>query len=90
MIANYFGEEDPAACNICDSCLKKKSLALNKEEFNDIHQRILQLLEGPELQATELPGRLHGVHKEKLKQVINFLQAEKKLVIDKDGFVRTS
>jgi len=88
LIAQYFGEEDASACGICDNCLAQKKTSLSKEEFENIHQRLLKIIETTEVPANRLFHHLHGIHKDKLNQVINYLQAEKKLLIDKDGFVR--
>jgi ATP-dependent DNA helicase RecQ len=89
-IAKYFGEEDAAACGICDNCLAQKRTPLSREEFDSIHQHVLKLIETAPVPAKNLFQRLHGIQKDKLSQVINYLQAEKKLHIDKEGFVRSS
>ncbi|MBS1597463.1 MAG: RecQ family ATP-dependent DNA helicase [Bacteroidetes bacterium] len=89
-IAKYFGEDDAKSCGVCDNCLKKKKTPLSNEEFNNIHQRVLKLIETSEIPASKLFQHLEGIQKDKLNQVINFLQAEKKLVVDEDGFVRVA
>ena len=89
LIAQYFGEEDALPCGICDNCLQQKKTALTREEFDNIHQQVLKIIETAEVPANRLFLELRGIHKEKLNQVINYLQAEKKLVIDKEGFVRS-
>lgn len=89
VIAKYFGEEKPEPCGICDICLQKKTVSLNRDEFNSIHQRIIRLLESSQVPATELLQHFEGVHTQKLKQVIEYLQSENKLIVDIDGFVRT-
>jgi len=89
-IAKYFGEDGAKPCGICDNCLKKKKSPLSKEEFETIHQRVLHVLDNEKIQATKLFHRFGEIQKEKLNQVIDFLQAENKLHVDKDGFVRRS
>jgi ATP-dependent DNA helicase RecQ len=88
MIAAYFGEAKPEACGICDNCLQLKATSLDKDEFNHIHDLIMQLLENSQVPATELFQHFQGVHQQKLKQVIDFLQSERKLIVDKNGFVK--
>ena len=90
FIADYFGEENPSACGICDNCLQKKNISLGKEEFEHIHQQLVEIIKNSSVPANQLLQHIHGIHKGKLQQVINFLQAEKKLLIDKDGFVRNA
>ncbi len=89
-IVQYFGEDKSEACGICDYCLRQKNTSLSGDEFNHIHQRVMRVVESSSVPATHLMDHLQGIHKEKLKQVIDYLQAEQKLVVDKDGFVRSN
>jgi ATP-dependent DNA helicase RecQ len=88
-IARYFGEADAKTCGICDYCLQQKKIPLSREEFDNIHQRVLKVIENTEVPANRLFHHLEGIQKDKLNQVIDFLQAEKKLHVDKEGFVRS-
>jgi ATP-dependent DNA helicase RecQ len=88
FIGTYFGDKELQPCGICDNC---RSLAnqqpLSSEEFSLIRQRIEQRLSAAPLSPKDL--LLHiGLPKEKTWQVIEFMQAEKKLLITKSGLVR--
>jgi len=83
-INTYFGDAETKACGICDNCLKAKATSLTKEEFAQIHQQITMVLQGGRLLPEQLVQQL-GVSKEKAWQVVTFLQAERKLNMDKSG-----
>lgn len=84
IISNYFGDTNTKDCGVCDNCLAKKSTALNEKEFSYIHQRIIEALQKP-ADSKALLQQLTGIKKEKAWKVINFLQAENKLRVDKNG-----
>src|SRR5579871_288989 len=85
FIANYFGDENAKPCGVCDNCLRQKNMNLGEEEFEKIHQRIIQTVKSNSMDVTQLVQQLSGINKEKAWKVINHLQAENKLVVDKEG-----
>lgn len=87
FIAEYFGEKENKDCNVCDICLKKRSAALTETEFVDIHMRLLKLLQRP-LHSKDLIRNLYGIRKEKAWEVIDLLQAENKIVVDEEGWIK--
>jgi len=87
FIGAYFGDEKVRACNICDNCLKQKSSSINETEFVDIHMRLLKLLQRP-LHSNDVMMQLKGIRKEKAWKVIDHLQAENKIEVDRDGWIR--
>jgi len=89
-IAKYFGEEEAKECGICDRCLAKKKTPLTQEEFNNIHDRVLKIVNSSEIPAGRLLRHFEGIQKDKLNEVIHFLQSEKKLIVDKKGIVRAN
>ena len=88
IIGTYFGDTAIKACGICDNCLRKKTLHLNKEEFETIHQRIIGLIKDEPMHTKELLLKLHGVKKEKAWRVLEFLQAENIIELDAGGRVK--
>jgi ATP-dependent DNA helicase RecQ len=86
-IGRYFGDVQIGECGICDNCLRRKPSPLTQEEFDRIHHTILTSLKARPLQTRELIRELVPVSKEKAWKVIEFLQAENKIVIDKNGRV---
>jgi ATP-dependent DNA helicase RecQ len=75
-------------CGICDNCLNQKSIKLTKEEFETINDRIMNSLHDQYIHTNELLQYLKGVKKEKAWKVINFLQSENKIELDKTGYIR--
>jgi len=88
MIGVYFGDNNIRTCGICDNCLKQRKLTVSKEEFTVIHERIRHIMQDDSLEVKELFNQLQDIKKEKAWKVIEFLQAENKLRIEKDGRIR--
>ncbi|MBI1343141.1 MAG: RecQ family ATP-dependent DNA helicase [Terrimonas sp.] len=87
IIGNYFGDKAMKNCGICDNCLEQKNAPINKEDFDNIYGLLKKELLGKEVRSKELVQKIKGIKKEKLLKVINFLQAENKLAVDKDGWM---
>ncbi|HYM93591.1 MAG TPA: RecQ family ATP-dependent DNA helicase, partial [Chitinophagaceae bacterium] len=88
FIAAYFGDSSLKACGVCDNCLHVKATILTKEEFDIINHRIINTVKYEPMHTRELLLKLSGVKKEKAWKVIDFLQAENKIEMDKNGLVR--
>jgi ATP-dependent DNA helicase RecQ len=87
-IATYFGDNQTKPCGICDNCLQQKNKDLTPAEFNTIHQSILAAINHQPIQSEALLQQLQNIKKEKLWKVLDFLQTENKIYIDKEGFVK--
>ena len=87
-IATYFGDQKTKACGICDNCLQQKSHGLSIIEFENISQSIFTIIHQQPVQSEGLLQQLPAIKKEKLWKVLDFLQTENKLYIDKEGFVK--
>jgi ATP-dependent DNA helicase RecQ len=88
IIGFYFGDSEIRACGVCDNCLKQKATPLTKEEFDGLHHRIIHIVRNEPLYTKDLLLKLNGVKKEKAWKVIEFLQAENKIEMDSNGWVR--
>ncbi len=88
MIGGYFGDTKLHNCNVCDNCLRQKKVHIDEKEFEKISQLIQNVLGPQPLPSKELMDRLGIIKKEKAWKVIEFLQAENKLEVDKAGWVR--
>jgi ATP-dependent DNA helicase RecQ len=87
FIGQYFGDDKLKPCGICDNCLYQRSITINETEFVDIHMRLLKLLQKP-LHSKDVMSQLKGIRKEKAWKVIDHLQAENKIEVDRDGWIR--
>jgi superfamily II DNA helicase RecQ len=88
FIAAYFGDQKTKPCGICDNCLKQKDHGLSADEFDTITQAVFTLLRQQPVLSEVLPKQLPGIKKEKLYKVLDFLQSENKIYIDKEGYVK--
>lgn len=87
FISQYFGDETARDCGICDQCLAKKSQALTTEEMKSITEEINNILSSKSITIKELLEEIRHIKKEKAWQVLEFLQSEKKILIDQKGFL---
>jgi ATP-dependent DNA helicase RecQ len=87
FINHYFGDEAARRCGICDNCLNAAAGALSPEEFEKYAALVLDQLEKKQFTAEGLLKELKGIRKEKAWKVIEFLQAENKIKISREGIV---
>ena len=85
FLNEYFGDAATPPCGICDTCLRTKTSPLSKEEFHDIATTITSCLRHAPLHAHELLQQLPGIPKEKARRVLDFLQAEQKVIVNGQG-----
>ena len=86
-IAAYFGEKTSENCNCCDNCVKKEKEKLSPAEFDTIYQKLRAGARQQPLTARALFDQFTDIHSEHLRKVIDFMQAENKLVVDEEGIV---
>jgi len=89
MISDYFSASSITTCGICDNCIREKAVYLSIDEFEKITERIFQLTQKGNIAIKDVLTQLNGVKKEKIWKVIDYLQAEKKLVTSKEGEIKT-
>lgn len=85
FINYYFGDSAVKSCGVCDNCLQLKASHLTTEEFEKIKTSIHTALSGEKLVTAALFTKLNGINKEKARSVLNFLQAEQKILINEKG-----
>jgi ATP-dependent DNA helicase RecQ len=85
IIGNYFGDSEVRKCGICDNCLRIKSVDLSKEEFEALHHRIINMVKYESMNSRDLLLKLNDTRREKAWKVLEFLQAEEKISVDKNG-----
>lgn len=88
-IAQYFGESNNQNCGVCDNCLQLKSQPLTTGEFTAITTQLLQLLTTPQ-SLQQIYTSLSFYRKEKLIQVIHYLQQEEKIITKNKQYVLKS
>lgn len=88
IIGNYFGDVRIQRCGVCDNCLHHHNSEVSDEEFEKIVAQIMELLTPKPFASGDLLKSLPGIRKEKALRVVQFLQSENKIVIDKYGMMR--
>jgi len=88
-LASYFGDKTTRPCGICDNCLELKKKNITTVEFDQIHQHIMTAVDSQPMAAKELLQKFPGVQKDKLWEVLEFLQAENKIQVNEKGEVRS-
>jgi ATP-dependent DNA helicase RecQ len=86
-IAEYFGEKGAVKCGICDHCVKKEKGKLSPAEFASIYQKLKSGTSAALLTAPALFDLFADIYSDHLHTVIDFMQAENKLIVDEDGIV---
>ncbi|TDH19848.1 RecQ family ATP-dependent DNA helicase [Segetibacter sp. 3557_3] len=87
FIGNYFGDTNLSRCGVCDNCLQLKNLQLSKEDFLSIQTKILETIPESGIEVKTLIDQLSGIKKEKLWKVLDYLHAEKLLIMHNPGIV---
>ncbi len=85
QIAQYFNDLTAKPCGICDNCINNKVIRVTPEEFNAISGYILNAIQTPAAGTAMLWDELKAFPKQKVWQVIDYLRAEQKITIDKEG-----
>jgi ATP-dependent DNA helicase RecQ len=85
MIAAYFNDMALNACGICDNCINQANLVISAEEFKKISDKIFDLVDMQPLPPTELIKKITGTNKAKCWKVVDYLLAEKKINVTKEG-----
>lgn len=87
ITGNYFGDTEIQRCGICDNCLQQKKTVLGADTFALVRQRIETLLSKGPVSTAALLQQLKDIEKNKAWEVIEFLQSEKKIVVNEDGLI---
>lgn len=89
-IARYFGEASPEDCGICDQCLRNREPKLSPDQFSVIYKTVMERTHRQSIPAASLFDHFPEIHSGQLRKVIDFIQAENKLTVDEEGFVRVN
>ena len=85
-ISIYFGEE-VKPCGVCDNCLAQKRTSLTPQQFQQVSQSILQLLQQQSHSVQQLLISHQQHRKDHVWEVLRFLEAEQRITINEQNMV---
>lgn len=83
ILLHYFGEKNEHNCGHCDVCLEKHRSGMRQKEFDNLREKIYELLQAHPLSYSELIARTEA-GADKAEQVVSFLLSEEQL-LQKNG-----
>ena len=86
IIGNYFNDITISPCGICDTCLNNKIENENKVGFKIISNKIITDLRKKNIDSKEVDSLFAEFNKKELWETLHFLQSEKIIDIDTDGY----
>ncbi len=89
MIDHYFGGTISTVCGICDNCINQHARTAGNDDFEIYHTQIMQGIAAGPVHIEQLLQRLNNTNREKFWNVMNYLIAEKKVMIDRGGMVNS-
>jgi ATP-dependent DNA helicase RecQ len=88
LVASYFNDNNVKHCGICDNCIELKNTPLSISDFDSIVAAIYAAININSISIKDLLANASKIEKEKRWTVINYLQAEEKIVITSDGYIQ--
>jgi ATP-dependent DNA helicase RecQ len=88
VLLNYFGEAGAPRCGRCDICLERNKMNLNELEFNQIRERIKELLQDRSLTLAEILFEAGNYGEAHVLLVVRWL--EDKGAVERDEMMRYS
>ena len=88
-IGGYFGDEKIRDCLICDNCLDKKRMAITGKEIEEVNRKIVEHSKSGAQSVQILLDRLKPMKKDRLMQILEFLQQEGKVSVTRQGEITT-
>ncbi len=85
LIASYFNAEVKSHCGICDNCINQQEINISTEEFEAIAGHICSSIDSGLYSINALLGHFPKIKKEKYWKVLDYLQAEQKIILNKEG-----
>lgn len=85
QIGIYFTAPLKNNCGICDNCINQKEMKITAEEFEAISGHIFLTIDTGLHSIEDLLSGFSKLKKEKYWKVLDYLQAEQKIILNKEG-----
>lgn len=86
-IAEYFNDFTVKPCGICDNCIAVHAANLSEAEFEKLAQELTALIKKNPIHINTILDSAGSSKKTKIWKVVNYLQAEKLICINKEGLL---
>ena len=83
VLVGCFNEINESDCGVCDVCIANKKSNLNKQQTEEIIQKIKAELQEKPMSVKELTAKLNHIKPEILAEVIRYLLDNHKLQLNK-------
>ena len=87
LIASYFNDFRIAPCGICDNCLKNKRITISTTEFIEISALVKKESSLGPVSPSGLLKKLNAFSEKKVWKVLNFLQEENSVYVNREGLI---
>lgn len=88
QICTYFGEDNPNSCGVCDICILTKKIKPDQTVFKKVEHIVLKKLALEEATLDKIITESQDFDKEVIAEVVQFLIEDKKVIINKSGYLR--
>ncbi len=87
-IAAYFGEAGSPQCGHCDNCIEMSIPKLTAAMFGRLSDTVIKTLGAGPVAAGNLASKFPEIPARHLREVLQVLQGEDIVIVDRDGWVR--
>lgn len=88
QLLNYFGEQNATRCGVCDVCMDRNELTVNRLEFDSIINSLKPKLQESEMPLKDIYAIFPFEDQKKVNEVLRWLFDNKKATLDKNGLVK--
>lgn len=88
QLLNYFGEKNASRCGVCDVCMDRNELTVNRMEFDNILNILKPKLQQNEMQLKDVYNLFPFEEQKKVNEVLRWLFDNRKASLDKNGLVK--
>jgi ATP-dependent DNA helicase RecQ len=85
ILLSYFGENDSKDCGQCDVCIEKKKSGLSPQKFEEIYQKIIQLISKNDVTTSELKEYLSNYSVSEYLKVLQYLIEHAQIKLNNEG-----
>jgi ATP-dependent DNA helicase RecQ len=85
ILLSYFGENNSKDCGQCDVCIEKKKSGLSPQKFEEIYQKIIQLISKNDVTTSELKEYLSNYSESEYLKVLQYLIEHAQIKLNNEG-----